>query len=107
MLLSRPPKGGTLTAADAVGVGRREAFGVRQLAAALFLFPNNVSVPRSASEGFHHRLRQPPIETRNNLRAAPQSGNKPKLRACHPIPTHSQRPYRWYRLTSCRRIRYR
>ncbi|NLH73511.1 MAG: hypothetical protein GX456_10705 [Verrucomicrobia bacterium] len=28
-----------------MGVGRREAFGVRQLAAALFLCPNNVSVP--------------------------------------------------------------
>ncbi|NLH75145.1 MAG: hypothetical protein GX456_19030 [Verrucomicrobia bacterium] len=26
-------------------VGRREAFGVRQLAAALFLCPKNVSVP--------------------------------------------------------------
>ncbi|NLH75073.1 MAG: hypothetical protein GX456_18655 [Verrucomicrobia bacterium] len=31
-------------AADAVGGGRREAFGVRQLAAALFLCTNNVSV---------------------------------------------------------------
>ncbi|NLH72110.1 MAG: hypothetical protein GX456_03535 [Verrucomicrobia bacterium] len=30
-----------------MGVGRREAFGVRQLAAALFLSPNNVSVPIS------------------------------------------------------------
>ncbi len=30
----KPPKGGTRTAADAAGVGRREAFGVRQLAAA-------------------------------------------------------------------------
>ncbi|NLH71838.1 MAG: hypothetical protein GX456_02145, partial [Verrucomicrobia bacterium] len=40
-----PPKGGTLTAADALGVGSREAFGVRQLAAALFLCPNNVPVP--------------------------------------------------------------
>ncbi|MDH7503412.1 MAG: hypothetical protein QHJ82_11980, partial [Verrucomicrobiota bacterium] len=29
-------------AADAVGVGRREALGVRQLAAALFLCANNV-----------------------------------------------------------------
>ncbi|NLH74770.1 MAG: hypothetical protein GX456_17105, partial [Verrucomicrobia bacterium] len=28
-----------------MGVGRREALGVRQLAAALFLCPNNVSVP--------------------------------------------------------------
>ncbi|NLH72425.1 MAG: hypothetical protein GX456_05165, partial [Verrucomicrobia bacterium] len=45
MLVSKPPKGGTLTAADAVGVGRREAFGVRQLAAAFFLCSKNVSVP--------------------------------------------------------------
>ncbi|NLH72856.1 MAG: hypothetical protein GX456_07360 [Verrucomicrobia bacterium] len=30
-----------------MGVGGREAFGVRQLAAALFLCPNNVSVPVS------------------------------------------------------------
>ena len=30
---------------DAVGVGEREAFGVRQLAAALSLRPNNVPVP--------------------------------------------------------------
>ncbi|NLH73649.1 MAG: hypothetical protein GX456_11400 [Verrucomicrobia bacterium] len=28
-----------------MGVGRREAFGVRQLAAALFLCANNVPVP--------------------------------------------------------------
>jgi len=40
----KPPKGGTRTAADAAGVGRREAFGVRQLAAALFLRANNASV---------------------------------------------------------------
>jgi len=45
MLISKPPNGGTLAAADAVGVGRREALGVRQLAAALLLCPNNVSVP--------------------------------------------------------------
>ncbi|HOK78637.1 MAG TPA: hypothetical protein PLW35_13070 [Verrucomicrobiota bacterium] len=37
--------GATADAVDAVRVGRREAFGVRQLAAALFLCPNNVSVP--------------------------------------------------------------
>ncbi|NLH71961.1 MAG: hypothetical protein GX456_02785, partial [Verrucomicrobia bacterium] len=30
-----------------IGVGKREAFGVRRLAAALFLRPNNVSVPIS------------------------------------------------------------
>ncbi|NLH75010.1 MAG: hypothetical protein GX456_18335 [Verrucomicrobia bacterium] len=50
MLVSKPHKGGTRTAADAVGVGRREAFGVRQLAAALFLSANNVSVPISRHE---------------------------------------------------------
>ncbi|NLH72841.1 MAG: hypothetical protein GX456_07285 [Verrucomicrobia bacterium] len=33
-------------AADAVGGGRREAFGVLQLAAALLLCAKNVSVPR-------------------------------------------------------------
>ncbi|NLH72241.1 MAG: hypothetical protein GX456_04235 [Verrucomicrobia bacterium] len=59
-----------------MGVGRREAFGVRQLAAALVSCPNNVSVPISASEGFLHRLRQPRIWTRGNLRATLQSGAK-------------------------------
>ncbi|NLH73275.1 MAG: hypothetical protein GX456_09500, partial [Verrucomicrobia bacterium] len=39
------PDGFPRATADAVGVGRREAFGVRQLAAALSLCPNNVSVP--------------------------------------------------------------
>jgi len=34
---------------DALGVGRREAFGVRQLAAALFLCPNNEPVTLSSS----------------------------------------------------------
>ena len=34
-----------MTAADVVGVVRREAFGVRQLAAALFFGPNNVPLP--------------------------------------------------------------
>ncbi|NLH73818.1 MAG: hypothetical protein GX456_12255 [Verrucomicrobia bacterium] len=48
MLVSKPPKGGTRTAADAVGVGRREALGVRQLAAALFLCANNVPGTLSA-----------------------------------------------------------
>jgi len=41
------PDGFPRAAADAVGVGRREAFGVRQLAAALSLRPSNVSVPIS------------------------------------------------------------
>ncbi len=37
---------------------------------------NNVSVPISASEGFLRTLRQPPIGTRGNLQATPQSGGK-------------------------------
>jgi len=41
------PYGLSRAAADAVGVVRREALGVRQLAAALFLCPNNVPVPIS------------------------------------------------------------
>ncbi|NLH74168.1 MAG: hypothetical protein GX456_14025, partial [Verrucomicrobia bacterium] len=40
--LAANPNGFSRAAADALGVGRREAFGVRQLAAALFLRPNNV-----------------------------------------------------------------
>ncbi len=39
------PDGFSRATADAVGVGRREAFGVRQLAAAFFLCANNMSVP--------------------------------------------------------------
>ncbi|HOK76702.1 MAG TPA: hypothetical protein PLW35_03160 [Verrucomicrobiota bacterium] len=35
--LAADPDGLSRAAADAVGVGRREAFGVRQLAAALFM----------------------------------------------------------------------
>ncbi|NLH74999.1 MAG: hypothetical protein GX456_18280 [Verrucomicrobia bacterium] len=35
-----------------MGIGRREALGVRQLAAALSSCPNNVSVPISAYVGF-------------------------------------------------------
>ncbi|NLH73591.1 MAG: hypothetical protein GX456_11105 [Verrucomicrobia bacterium] len=46
-----------------MGVGRREAFGVRQLAAALFLPTNNVSVTISASKRFLHRLLQSSIGT--------------------------------------------
>jgi len=39
------PDGFSRAAADALGVGKREAFGVRQLAAAFFLCANNMSVP--------------------------------------------------------------
>ncbi|NLH73870.1 MAG: hypothetical protein GX456_12520 [Verrucomicrobia bacterium] len=59
-----------------MGVGRREALGVRQLAAALFLCTNTVSVPISAAEGLFRRLRQPPIGTRDNLKGMPQSWDK-------------------------------
>ncbi|NLH73881.1 MAG: hypothetical protein GX456_12575 [Verrucomicrobia bacterium] len=59
-----------------MGVGKREAPGVRQLAAALVSCPNTVSVPVSAAEGFLHRLRQPPIGTGDNSRAMPQSGGQ-------------------------------
>ncbi len=45
--LAPDPSGFSRATADAVGVGRREAFGVRQLPAAFFLCPNNVSVPIS------------------------------------------------------------
>ncbi|NLH72118.1 MAG: hypothetical protein GX456_03575 [Verrucomicrobia bacterium] len=62
-----------------MGIGKREALGVRQLAAALFLCPNNVSVPISASEGYPHRLRQPPIGTRDDLRPPPQSRGKTQI----------------------------
>ncbi|NLH71916.1 MAG: hypothetical protein GX456_02550 [Verrucomicrobia bacterium] len=88
-------------------VGRREAFGVRQLAAALFLCPNNVSVPISASERFLRRLRQPRIGTRGNLRATPQSGGKSQTTCLSLYPTHSQRSYRRDRINGCRRGRYR
>ncbi|NLH72250.1 MAG: hypothetical protein GX456_04280 [Verrucomicrobia bacterium] len=37
---------------------------------------NNVPVPISASEGLPHRLRQPPVGTRDNSLATPQSGDK-------------------------------
>ncbi|MDH7504130.1 MAG: hypothetical protein QHJ82_15640, partial [Verrucomicrobiota bacterium] len=37
-------------------VGRREAFGVRQLAAALFLCPNNVSGTMSRIRGLRRRF---------------------------------------------------
>ncbi|NLH75077.1 MAG: hypothetical protein GX456_18675 [Verrucomicrobia bacterium] len=58
MLVSRPPKGGTRTAVDAVGVGRREALGVRQLAAALFSCTNKV--PGIISAALGRRLRNGP-----------------------------------------------
>ncbi|NLH72259.1 MAG: hypothetical protein GX456_04325 [Verrucomicrobia bacterium] len=51
------PDGFSRAAADAVGVGRREALGVRQLAAALFLCSNNVSVPIWISSQRRSKLR--------------------------------------------------
>ncbi|NLH73385.1 MAG: hypothetical protein GX456_10055 [Verrucomicrobia bacterium] len=74
-----------------MGVGRREALRVRQLAAALFSCTNNVSVPISASERFLRRLRQPPVGTRGNLRATPQSGGKTQTASLSLYPTHSQK----------------
>ncbi|NLH75384.1 MAG: hypothetical protein GX456_20250 [Verrucomicrobia bacterium] len=46
--LAADPNGISPVAANAVGGGRHEALGVRQLAAALFLCPNYVSGTRSA-----------------------------------------------------------
>ncbi|NLH73323.1 MAG: hypothetical protein GX456_09745 [Verrucomicrobia bacterium] len=46
--LAADPDGLSRAAADAVGRGGREALGVRQLAAALFLCANNVPRTRSA-----------------------------------------------------------
>ena len=71
---------------------------------------NKVPVPISASEGCLRTLRRPRIGKRGNLRATPQSGSKPKQRACHPIrhpvPTHSQRPCCCDRITGGQRSRY-
>ncbi|NLH71924.1 MAG: hypothetical protein GX456_02590 [Verrucomicrobia bacterium] len=46
--LAADSNGSSRAAADAVGAGWREAFGVRQLAAALFSCTNNVRRTRSA-----------------------------------------------------------
>ncbi|HOK78508.1 MAG TPA: hypothetical protein PLW35_12405 [Verrucomicrobiota bacterium] len=45
---------------------------------------NNVPVPISACAGFPHRLRQPRIGTRDNLRAMPQSGGKTQTTSLSP-----------------------
>ncbi|MGC8990251.1 MAG: hypothetical protein ACP5MD_09040, partial [Verrucomicrobiia bacterium] len=87
-------------------VGRREAFGVRQLAAALFLCANNVSVPMSAFEGFLRRLRQLRIGTRDNLQATPQSGaQNPNY---EPVTLSDSPPWqcRCDHLTGCQRSGY-
>jgi len=49
---------------------------------------NNVSVPISASERSLPRLRQPPIGTRGNFRATPQSGVKTQTKSLSPYPSH-------------------
>ncbi|NLH74029.1 MAG: hypothetical protein GX456_13315 [Verrucomicrobia bacterium] len=49
--LAGDPDGFSHAAADAVGVGRREALGVRQLAAALFFCTNNEPGTLLASSG--------------------------------------------------------
>ena len=85
------PNSFSRAAAAALGVGRREALGVRQLAAALFLFyaqttclepdrhdaENNVSVPISAPDSFIHRLRQPRIGTRTIYGPRRNHGHNP------------------------------
>ncbi|NLH72120.1 MAG: hypothetical protein GX456_03590 [Verrucomicrobia bacterium] len=63
--LAADPDGFSRAAGDAVGVGRREALGVRQLAAALFLCPNNVPVPIS------HRLGRSGRRLSNNFQRFP------------------------------------
>ncbi|HOK76481.1 MAG TPA: hypothetical protein PLW35_02025, partial [Verrucomicrobiota bacterium] len=63
-----------------------DPFGSRKCGARTFTDwgrPNYVSVPISASEGFLHRLGLAPVGTRDDLRAMPKSGSKPKQRACH------------------------
>ncbi|NLH72044.1 MAG: hypothetical protein GX456_03205 [Verrucomicrobia bacterium] len=54
-----------------MGGGGREAFGVRQLAAALFSCTNNVSVPISTWAGVLPRLTQQRIGAMDNWRAMP------------------------------------
>ncbi|NLH75380.1 MAG: hypothetical protein GX456_20230 [Verrucomicrobia bacterium] len=84
-----------------MGVGRREAFGVRQLAAALSSCPNTVSVPISAPKGFIRRLWQPRTGPMGNLRTRPQSGGKSQITSLSLYATHSQRPCRCDRVTGC------
>ncbi|NLH71510.1 MAG: hypothetical protein GX456_00490 [Verrucomicrobia bacterium] len=85
--LAPDPSGFSRAPSDAVGVGGREAFGVRQLAAALFPCPNNVPVPIPAFEGFLHRLRQPRTGTRDNLQGTPQSGTRTQTTSLSVYPT--------------------
>ncbi|HOK78259.1 MAG TPA: hypothetical protein PLW35_11135, partial [Verrucomicrobiota bacterium] len=64
-----------------------DPFGSRKCGARTFTgwgCTNNVSVPISASEGFHHRLRQPPIRTRGDLRATPLSLSKSQTTCLSP-----------------------
>ncbi|NLH71482.1 MAG: hypothetical protein GX456_00340 [Verrucomicrobia bacterium] len=63
-----------------MGVGRREALGVRQLAAALCLCANNVSVPMSACAGFLHQVQGPRIGTGEHLWGIAQSARSANLR---------------------------
>ncbi|NLH72346.1 MAG: hypothetical protein GX456_04765 [Verrucomicrobia bacterium] len=77
------PNGISPAAVDAVGVGRREAFGVRQLAAALPYAQTTCLSPyrhpRGSSAGFGNRgLEQGAIS-----RPRQNPGSKPKQRACH------------------------
>ncbi|NLH72992.1 MAG: hypothetical protein GX456_08060, partial [Verrucomicrobia bacterium] len=67
--LAADPNGFSRAAGDAVGVGRREALGVRQLAAALFSCTHNVSVPIS------HIPHQPDDRSCDAFRS-PKSGHR-------------------------------
>ncbi|NLH73840.1 MAG: hypothetical protein GX456_12365, partial [Verrucomicrobia bacterium] len=67
--LAADPDGFYPEAADALGVGRREAFGVRQLAAALFFCPNTVPVPIS------HIPHQPDARSCDPF-SSPKSGHR-------------------------------
>ncbi|NLH74980.1 MAG: hypothetical protein GX456_18180 [Verrucomicrobia bacterium] len=68
---------------------------------------NNVSVPISASEGVLRTLRQPPIGTRDNLRATPQSGGKTQTASLSLYlgPQPDNEPVTLFRLTpKCRAV---
>ncbi|NLH74743.1 MAG: hypothetical protein GX456_16970 [Verrucomicrobia bacterium] len=89
-----------------MGVGKREALGVRQLAAALFLSPNNVSVPISACAGSYTDFGSRRLEQGTISGPRRNQGTEPKQRACHPIPTHCLILRCCNSITCCQRSRY-
>ncbi|NLH71862.1 MAG: hypothetical protein GX456_02270 [Verrucomicrobia bacterium] len=72
-----------------MGVGRREAFGVRQLAAALFLCTNNMPVPISASRGSSTDFGN---ADRNNCQFAGHAAIRVQNPNCEPVTLSSSRP---------------